>query len=158
MACVQHAERGLQVSLCDPSGLWHRSDRVVKFCSRIPDGVPDPVRERADVRAPRVQQDDVQVAARGELAAAVTTHGDERHRWLRAEQAREPPVGFRRPLGALGGERHPGDAPDCHICSPHLPVRYLAALPTAHSDGQLWGGDRTRAVGPRSRPGRVLRS
>ncbi|GFM99645.1 hypothetical protein Sfulv_44560 [Streptomyces fulvorobeus] len=53
---------------------------MVEGEAEVPDGVPDPVGECGECRgvgAAVVQEQEVEVAARGELAAAVSAHGDE---------------------------------------------------------------------------------
>ena len=78
---VEHAEQGPYVVRRHASGLGRRADRVVQADARVPDRVPDPVRELGGLLVPDpggAEQHDVEVAARGELASAVAADGDER--------------------------------------------------------------------------------
>ena len=76
---VEQAERGLQVVAGDLRGLVDGAHRVVEAQAGVPDRVPDAVGERGRRRRPAVvQQDQVEVAARGELAAAVAADRDQR--------------------------------------------------------------------------------
>ena len=86
-----------------------RTDGVVEGEPQVPDGVPDAVREGGDgagAGAAVVQEQQVEVAARGQLAASVAADGDEGHPGQLArpggEQLGEPVVGQlrRAPNGA----------------------------------------------------------
>ena len=99
-ARVEQAERGLEVVVGDGARLVGRADAVVELEAGVPDRVPEPVGERADVATatPVVDQDEVEVAGRTELAAAVRTDGEQHDARLVAEEADEPLVDHvRRP-------------------------------------------------------------
>ena len=90
-ARVEQTERGLQVVVGDRARLVGRADAVVELEARVPDRVPEPVGERADVATspPVVDQDEVEIARRAQLAPAVA------HR----------PRAARRPARRRGGRR-----------------------------------------------------
>ena len=72
---VEHAEHRRQVGAGDLPGPADRSDRVVEPDLGIPDRVPEPLGEHAGVggrRLRRMQQHQVEVGERRQLAAAVT--------------------------------------------------------------------------------------
>ncbi|MCP9971148.1 hypothetical protein LUX57_43420 [Actinomadura madurae] len=67
----QQAERGLHVAARHGAGLVHGADGVVEPGPGVPDRVPDAVGEGGDAGQAAVQQDEVEVAAGGQLAAGV---------------------------------------------------------------------------------------
>ena len=79
VAGVQQAELDLEVLAGGLAGLGRRADGVVEGEAEVPDGVPEAVGEGGDGAgvAAVVQQEQVEVAARGELAAAVAADGDQ---------------------------------------------------------------------------------
>jgi hypothetical protein len=52
-----------------------------------------------------MQQENIEIAARKQLAPPVAAQRDQSHPWLRAEQRREPAVGVRAPADTIRGER-----------------------------------------------------
>ena len=81
MPQVEHAEQGPQVVAGDAARLRRRAQRVVEPQPGVPDRVPDAGRDLgalAGVAVPGTQQEQVEVAARRELAAAVPADRDER--------------------------------------------------------------------------------
>ncbi|GAA3043079.1 hypothetical protein GCM10020000_22760 [Streptomyces olivoverticillatus] len=96
MAGVEEAEVDLEVAVGRLAGLVGGAHGVVEGEAHVPDGVPDAVGERRDLRrggAAVVQEEQVEVAARGELAAAVAADGDEGCALGGAEQGGQPVVG-----------------------------------------------------------------
>ena len=67
---VEQAEGGLEVAAGDRDGLVHGAHGVVQVQPAVPERVPEGVGDRRDVRAPGVDEQEVEVAARGHLAAA----------------------------------------------------------------------------------------
>ena len=96
-ARVEDAEDDLDVVGGQPPGLRHGAHAVVQPEPGVPHRVPEPVGERRDILARRVQQQQVQVAAGRELAPAVPADGDEGSARRRAacegEQPAQPLVG-----------------------------------------------------------------
>ena len=81
MAGVEQPELDLEVLAGGLAGLGGGAYGVVEGEPQVPDRVPDAVGEGGDgagVRAAVVQQEQVEVAARGEFAAPVAADGDER--------------------------------------------------------------------------------
>ena len=102
---AEQAEGHLDVGSCHPAGLGHGPDRVVQPCPGVPDRVPDAVRDRRDAVPSRVQQENVQITAGQQLAAAVTAHRDQRDPGLGAQHAGEPAICFGSPASAIRSER-----------------------------------------------------
>jgi len=75
---VEEAERHLQVVAGELQRLFRGPGRVVQGELGIPDGVPDPGAELVDPGSPVVQEDQVEIAARGALAPPETADGDQR--------------------------------------------------------------------------------
>ncbi len=101
-AGVQQAELDLEVLAGRLPGLAGGAYGVVEGQAQVPDRVPDAVREGGDGRrvgGAVVEEEQVEVAARGEFAAAVAADGDEGGAAdpgagrRRGEQAGEPVVG-----------------------------------------------------------------
>ena len=113
-ARVQQPEHDLDVLAGQPACLAHRADAVVQAQSGVPDRVPDPLRHPRGLRRPRlVQEQQVEVAAEGELAAAVAAHGHQAEgvllpRGRRGEPGGEPFVGERRERSASPRAGEPG--------------------------------------------------
>jgi len=78
---VEPAHRRREVGRGHLAGLAQRTDRVVEPDARVPQRVPEPLRDPGDllrrVRAPVVDQDQVQVRARAEVAAGQAPDGGE---------------------------------------------------------------------------------
>jgi hypothetical protein len=96
---VEQAQLDLEVLGGGPAGLGVRADRVVEGEAEVPDRVPEAVRDGGDggrVGAV-VQEQQVEVAARGQLAASVAADGDQGHSAGAGggggEQAGQPAVG-----------------------------------------------------------------
>jgi hypothetical protein len=102
---VEQPERDLEVGPRHPAGLGHGPDRVIQARARVPDRIPDPVGDAGDPVPPGVQQQHVQVTAGQQFPAAVSPHRHQGDPGFGAEQARQPPVGFRAPAGTIGRER-----------------------------------------------------
>lgn len=101
---VEQSELDLEVLGRGPARLGGGAHRVVEGEAEVPDGVPDPVGEGGDGRGvgvPVVQEQQVEIAARGELTASVAADGDEGGtvdaglRGRGGEQRGEPVVGER---------------------------------------------------------------
>ena len=76
---VEQSQRRAQVTGRDAQGLVDGPDAVVEADAGVPDRVPEPVGDRADVgRPPVVDEHEVEVAARRRLPAAVAAQGDQR--------------------------------------------------------------------------------
>lgn len=97
---VQQPELDLEVLARGLACLGGRTDGVVEVEAEVPDRIPDAVGQgghRAGIGAAVVQEQQVEVAARGELAAAVAADGDERDAaqlvGARVEQTGQPVVG-----------------------------------------------------------------
>ena len=79
---VEQADRGGQVARGDGAALVDGADRVVELHAGVPDGVPDPVGQSAQVvaaeRAPVVQEHEVDVAERTGVTAGEAADGGER--------------------------------------------------------------------------------
>ncbi len=117
---VQQAQLDLEVLAGRLAGLGGCANGVVEGEAQVPDRVPDAVSQgghRAGVGA-IVQQEQIKVAARGQLAPAVSPHGDQgqpaQPLGARGEQAGQPLVGqfrergtARRPGPRLLGEETP---------------------------------------------------
>ena len=108
---VQQAELHLEVVGRGLAGLGRGADRMVEGQAEVPHRVPEAVGERADGLLGVVQQQQVEVAARGELAAAVAADGDQGVAACagggrgRVGEAGQPAVGEG---GERGAARRPG--------------------------------------------------
>ncbi len=103
-SCVEQAELDLEVLAGGLAGFGGGAYGVVEGEAQVPDGVPNAVGEGRDgcgVGGAVVQEQEVEVAARGEFAAAVAADGDEggapdsRVLGCRGEEAGQPRVGER---------------------------------------------------------------
>lgn len=114
MAGVQEAELDLEVLRGRLAGLGGGAHGVVEGEAQVPHRVPDAVGEGGDRArvAAVVQQDQVQVAAGRQFAAAVAADSDQgdpaRLLGARGEKSREPVVGQ---FGEGGTARRPGPRP-----------------------------------------------
>ena len=109
VAGVEQAERGLEVVRGDGDAPPRRCAPSGRAEARVPDRVPEPVRDRGDVPAPAVvQEHEVEVAGGAQLAAAVAADGDQRDArrlaGARASAERAATSSSRRaaPAGAAG--------------------------------------------------------
>ncbi|MFC7480678.1 hypothetical protein ACFQX7_12390 [Luedemannella flava] len=105
---VEQAEAGLGVLGGHAERLVDGAYGVVEGESGVPDGVPDLLRDRADVAQPAVDQHEVEVGVGGHLQPAQAPERDEGHlaRGVARrgfEQIGEPDVERRRTLLACGG-------------------------------------------------------
>src|SRR5204862_2969360 len=82
----------LEVLARDGDRFLHGLDAVVEPDARVPDGVPEGAGHITDVPSTPVNQDDVDVAARRELAAPIPADGDQGDVVAVAEQLGEPVV------------------------------------------------------------------
>jgi len=122
---LQQPERHREVGRRGVPGLGRGAHRVVEPGARVPDRVPDPVRDAADAGHAVVQQQQVEVAARQQLAAPEPAHREQRDPGLGRQQPGQPAVRAGRPARPVGGERRhhtrrrhrltarPGRAPRC---------------------------------------------
>ncbi len=80
MAGVEEAELDLEVLAGGLAGLGGGADGVVEGEAEVPDRVPDAVGQRGDRAGVTavVQEEQVEVAARGEFTAAVAADRDQR--------------------------------------------------------------------------------
>ncbi len=105
VAGVEEAEVDLEVAAGGLAGLGGGAYGVVEGEALVPDGVPEAVGDGGDLgRAGGavVQEQDVEVAAGGELAAPVAADGDERDAPGGAQETAEPAVGDAGQAGAPG--------------------------------------------------------
>jgi hypothetical protein len=117
-ATVEQPQRRLHVGVGDRRGLIGSADAVVEAEPRVPDRVPELVRQRADVApaAVVVQEHEVEITGRTELAAAVRPDREQRDARLVTQQGGEPRVDHVRcgraepeaPEPAVGNETAPG--------------------------------------------------
>jgi hypothetical protein len=117
---VEQPELHLDVLARGLDGFARRTHRVVEGQAQIPDRIPDLVGDPGELAGRQgavVEQQQIEVAARGELAAPVPADGDEGHAGLWAalrvrgggvQQRGQPAVGH---LGQLGAARRPGRRP-----------------------------------------------
>ncbi len=167
VAGVEQAELDLEVVGGGPARLGGGADRVVQGEAQVPDGVPEPVGDGGDrgrVGAV-VQEQQVEVAAWGELPAAVAADGDQGEPTGAGrgggEQSGQPAVGefgkgltARRPgPGLLLEEAQPGRrvAAGSRVLGLFTCVRArhpATPVPPAAPQGFLWLP--YRASGPRS--------
>ena len=89
---VEQPERGLGVLPGHRDRLVERAHRVVQREFGIPDRVPDPRCERLHIGQSTVEQDQVEVAARGALAPAQPADRDQRYAGYPRQQCGEPGV------------------------------------------------------------------
>ena len=141
MPGVQQPEDYFEVGLGHPAGFRRGAHRVIEAGAGVPDRIPDPVGHRRDPGPPVVQQQHIEIAAGQQLTTPVPAHGDQGDPGFRAQQGRQPAVGFRTPPGAVGGERCQGRSVglltgrgcghhNCPTPRPvlHTPIRPLSLL------------------------------
>ena len=73
-ASADQPQRGPEVAPSDGDGLLDRLDAVVEAHAGVPDRIPQVARDLGDVAPAPVDEDDVDVTARRELAASVASH------------------------------------------------------------------------------------
>ena len=103
--------RGGRVEVCVGAGqlLIERSNRVAELQAGVPQRVPERRGELLDAgRPPVMDEEDVDVAVRGELVAAVAAHRDEGHGPLAASGKAGLGIGEERSQEVVGGARHCG--------------------------------------------------
>src|SRR5690606_16651079 len=131
---LDQAQHGLQIVAGHRHRLLDRTDGVVEADGGVPDGVPDAVGDPADVGPAGVEQDEIEVAARGELAPPQAADGDQGDVLSvagRAEEVPQPAVDVRGPL--LAGRRVRARLVPHR--SPDPPLQSLRpALPRPHPD------------------------
>ena len=151
---VEQAEQDLDVVGGEASGLAHGADTVVELHPGVPDRVPQGLGRAGRLGRPGlVQEEQVEVAADGQLAAAVAADGDEAERvggrrGGLAEHARQPLVGQRREGSATPRAGQPG-------ATRHLRARGRVVLRLHAHSAPRGLRIRARRCGPgrRCRPG-----
>ena len=106
---VQQAERHPHVAAGHPAGIGRAADGVIQPGTRVPDRVPDAVRQRRDSLPGSVQEQDVEIAAWQQFAPPVSADGYEGHPRVITQTRGQPPVGGHGPPFTVGRER--GEAP-----------------------------------------------
>jgi hypothetical protein len=91
-ACVEEAERALQILICNRDGFSHRPHAVVELESGIPERIPEPICDALYVASLVVQEEDVQVASGTELPASVPANGENRHAVALLDELTQPTV------------------------------------------------------------------
>ena len=75
---VEEPERALQVLGCHCDGFPHRPHAVIELESRVPERIPEPLRNDVDVESLVMEKKDVQVATGAELLTPVPTDSEHR--------------------------------------------------------------------------------
>ncbi len=114
MAQVEQAEDRLEILLGHADRFIRGTDRVVEADAGVPDRVPDLVGQGADVAAPGVDDDQIEIGVRRRFAPAEPADRDQRQ-----------PV---RPVRAVG-EGQPGE----QLAQPSV-VGVGQGLPQGHTD------------------------
>jgi hypothetical protein len=76
---LQQRGGGVEIVGRQNQGLLHRAHRVAELHASVPDRVPQPVGQGADIGAPRVEQQHVDVGLQRQLATSVAAHRHQRH-------------------------------------------------------------------------------
>ncbi len=109
-AGIEQAERHLDVVLHHGPHLFGRAHAVVQVHAGVPHRVPHGFRHGVDAAPSVVQQQQVEVAAGGQGAAAIAAHGEQGHPFRvpagrPVEDSLKPDVGHRRVTPAPGAAR-----------------------------------------------------